>query len=101
MTMSKNLSSYIGVKVADLKVLCGLSLNATSHEERDLSNVVPDPIPCGSFLTVYKQKLQRKQLPMEFETLDRHQEAHSTSAALRNVQMNVKPEIIPCELHVV
>ncbi|BFY99153.1 hypothetical protein BsWGS_02193 [Bradybaena similaris] len=95
--MSKSLVSCLGVKVSQLKVMCGLSLDSTAREERAVNAVASDPIPSSKFLSVYKQRSQGKQLAIEFKALAKNQEEHATNAALRNVLLNSKQEVISCE----
>ncbi|KAK0043933.1 receptor-type tyrosine-protein phosphatase C, partial [Biomphalaria pfeifferi] len=92
--MSQSLVSCIGLKFSQLKVMCGLSMDSSAREERAIDAVDSDPIPSGVFLAVYKEKLQGKQLAIEFKALSKNEEQHSTNAALRNVLMNSKQEVV-------
>lgn len=47
--------------------MCGLSMDSSAREERAIDAVDSDPIPSGVFLAVYKEKLQGKQLAIEFK----------------------------------
>ncbi|KAH9498453.1 hypothetical protein Btru_007521 [Bulinus truncatus] len=65
--MSKSLVSCIGLKVSQLKVMCGLSVASSEMEGGAVEAAGCEPIPSGVFLRVYKQKLQGKQLATEFK----------------------------------
>ncbi|XP_025109408.1 receptor-type tyrosine-protein phosphatase kappa-like isoform X2 [Pomacea canaliculata] len=93
--MGKNLLSSLGARLSQLKVMCGLSVDSTAKEEKAIASVRRDPIPATRFLQVYKQRKTKKQLAIEFKAISRNQEDHPTSAALRNVLLNVKQEVIP------
>ncbi|XP_059175625.1 receptor-type tyrosine-protein phosphatase mu-like isoform X2 [Physella acuta] len=94
MTMSKNLVSCLGVKVSQLKVMCGLSMDPDSREQRAIDSVVGEAIPACNFVNVYRQKRQEKQLAIEFKAVMKNQEEHTSSAALRNVLLNTKQDVV-------
>ncbi|KAK3796933.1 hypothetical protein RRG08_032237 [Elysia crispata] len=92
--MSKSLASYIGIKVAQLKVMCGLSVDLEAIEDKAVNSVSPDPIAANKFQSVYRQRLRNKQLDLEFKAIGKSCEDHSTNAALRNVLLNVKQDVV-------
>ncbi|GFO03957.1 receptor-type tyrosine-protein phosphatase kappa [Plakobranchus ocellatus] len=98
MKMSKSLASYIGVKVAQLKVMCGLSVDPEAAGDKGMASVTPEPIASSKFLSVYRQRLKTKQLAVEFQAINNSCEDHSANAALRNVLLNIKQDVVTSSL---